>query len=123
MPPRVTTESEDRLSQNLSESGAQHVGFGSTLTACSSPEHTVPRTRLLFLCLHPKIGVSEFVHTAGQNFDEICTKSANEVAEDFSYELLCKEISEGRFTHAFVVPPSETFTLKLRGNTPPEIYG
>ena len=85
--------------------------------------HTESRTRLLFFCLHPGLDVSEFVHTAGQNFDKICTKCAEEVAEDFTYEELNKEVSDGNFTHAFVVPPGRTFTSALRGNTPPEVYG
>ena len=126
MTPRVTTESEDNLSKDVSESGAQHVGLDSTcisLVACVPPVHTESRTRLLFLCLHSDVDVSEFVHTAGQIFDEICTKSAEEVAEDFTYEELSKKVSDGNFTHAFVVPPGGTFTSALRGNTPSEVYG
>ena len=108
------------MSQDLSESGAQHVGLGNTFIspAVCVPDplvHTVPRTCLLILCLQPAVDLSEFVHTAGQNFDRICTKSAAEIAEDFTFEELFKEVSDGIFTHAFVIPPVGTFTAALRG--------
>ena len=68
--------------RDVSESGAQHVGVDSTFISpavCVPFVHTVPRTCLLILCLQPAVYLSEFVHTAGQNF---CTKSAVEIAED-----------------------------------------
>ena len=75
--PRVTTESEDNSPKDVSESGAQHVGLDSTRTspvAFVPPVHSKSRTRLLFLCLHPDVDVSEFVHT-----DKFSTKSARKV--------------------------------------------
>ena len=42
---------------------------------------------------------------------------------DITYEVLSKKVSDGNFTHTFVVPPGGTFTSALRGNTPSEVYG
>ena len=115
----MTARREDSVSEAMSGSGDRHV-VPSVLLVPSSP---VPCTRLLFLCLHADLQIFAFGRGAGKTFHEVCTKSADQVAEDLYFDAIKNEVEENMNNHCFVSPAVSTFTFDLRGNVAPNIYG